>query len=126
MTADCPCSSDFSINADFALVCPDDSMINSRIFPGDVVYIRQQSTVENGGIAAIQLANQEIAMLRKIYRFEGSIMLHPDNPTYHATNLYGDEIGAVRILGKAVAVVHTLETTQTHNQDSCVPGTAVT
>lgn len=36
-----------NIAADFALTCKGDSMINARIFDGDVVYIRQQQTVEN-------------------------------------------------------------------------------
>ena len=36
------------IHADFALVCKGDSMVGARIFDGDVVYIRQQETVENG------------------------------------------------------------------------------
>ena len=35
----------FNINADFALTCKGDSMINARIFDGDVVYIRQQEDV---------------------------------------------------------------------------------
>ena len=36
------------IHADFALRCKGDSMINARIYDGDIVYIRQQDT-ENMG-----------------------------------------------------------------------------
>ena len=39
------------INADFALRCKGDSMINARILDNDIVYIRKQDTVENGEIA---------------------------------------------------------------------------
>ena len=44
---------DNSIHADFALKCKGDSMINARIFDGDIVYIRKQNDVENGEIAAV-------------------------------------------------------------------------
>lgn len=30
-------------NADFCIIVPDDSMINARLFAGDIVYIRQQN-----------------------------------------------------------------------------------
>ena len=42
-----------NIKADFALRCKGDSMINARIFDGDIVFIQRQSIVNNGEIAAI-------------------------------------------------------------------------
>ena len=45
------------IRADFALTCKGDSMINDRIYDGDVVYIHQQDQVENGEVAAVLIDN---------------------------------------------------------------------
>lgn len=36
------------ISADFCLRCKGDSMINARIYDGDIVFIRKQPMVENG------------------------------------------------------------------------------
>ncbi len=40
---------DKSIKADFALKVKGDSMINAGIYEGDIVFIRQQPDIENGG-----------------------------------------------------------------------------
>ena len=40
-------NADKNLNADFALRCKGDSMINARIFDGDIVYIREQPDVED-------------------------------------------------------------------------------
>lgn len=90
-----------SIHADFALTCKGDSMINARIFDGDIVYIRQQETVENGEIAAVLIDNE--ATLKRVCLFGDHISLEPENPQYRPIVLWGDEMNTVRILGKAVA-----------------------
>ena len=41
------------IEAHFALKIKGDSMIGARIHDGDIVFIRQQSDVEDGEIAAV-------------------------------------------------------------------------
>lgn len=89
------------IHADFALRCKGDSMINARIFDGDIVYIRQQDMVENGEIAAV-LVDEE-ATLKRIRIFEDHISLEPENPQYRPIVLWGEEMNTVRILGKAIA-----------------------
>lgn len=89
------------IHADFALVCKGDSMINARIFDGDMVYIRQQETVENGEIAAILLDGE--ATLKRVHYYEDRIALEPENPRYRPIVLCGEEMNQIRILGKAVA-----------------------
>ena len=48
-------SADADIRADFCLKAKGDSMINADIHDGDVVFIRSQSMVENGEIAAVSL-----------------------------------------------------------------------
>lgn len=86
--------------ADFALVCKGNSMINARIFDGDIVYIREQPDVENGEIAAVLIDNE--ATLKKVYKYENRIELRPENPTFEVFNYEGKEIENIRILGKAV------------------------
>lgn len=65
-----------SIRADFALTCKGDSMINARIFDGDVVYIRQQKTVNNGEIAAVMIEGE--ATLKRVRLFQDHIVLEPE------------------------------------------------
>lgn len=89
------------INADFALICKGDSMINARIFDGDIVYIRQQEAVDNGEIAAVLIDGE--ATLKRIQLFEDHISLEPENPQYRPLVYWGEEMNDVRILGKAVA-----------------------
>jgi len=94
------------IHADFALICKGDSMINARIFDGDIVYIRQQETVENGEIAAVLIDNE--ATLKRIRLFNDHIILEPENPMYKPMVYWNEDMNAVRILGKAVAFTSTV------------------
>lgn len=94
---DIPCH----IHAEFALTCKGDSMINARIFDGDVVYIRQQDTVENGEIAAVLIDGE--ATLKRVRLFDDHISLEPENPQYRPLVYWGEEMNTVRILGKAIA-----------------------
>lgn len=89
------------IRADFALTCRGDSMINARIFDGDVVYIRHQDTVDNGEIAAVLIDDE--ATLKRVRIFEDHIVLEPENPMYKPMVFWGEEMNNVKFLGKAVA-----------------------
>ncbi|MEG1965754.1 MAG: S24 family peptidase, partial [Oscillospiraceae bacterium] len=62
-----------NINADFALQCSGDSMINARIFDGDIVYIHQQPCVDNGQIAAVLIGDE--ATLKRVYLYNNKIVL---------------------------------------------------
>lgn len=94
------------IHADFALTCKGDSMINARIFDGDVVYIRQQDAVDNGEIAAVLIDGE--ATLKRVRLFDDHISLEPENPQYRPIVLWGNDMNTVRILGKAVAFTSTV------------------
>ncbi len=94
------------IKADFSLRCRGDSMINARIFDGDIVYIRQQPDVDNGEIAAV-LIDQE-ATLKRVYHYANRLELRPENPTFPVLQFEGEELSSVRILGKAVAFTSTV------------------
>lgn len=90
-----------NIHADFALICKGDSMMGARIYDGDLVYIRQQETVENGEIAAVLIDGE--ATLKRIRLGPDSIALMPENPMYRPMILWGEEMNQVKIIGKAVA-----------------------
>lgn len=94
------------IRADFALRCKGDSMINARIFDGDIVYIRQQESVEHGEIAAVIIDDE--ATLKRVYLYEDHISLEAENPQYRPLVYWEAEMNSVRILGRAVAFTSTI------------------
>lgn len=89
--------------ADFALRCSGDSMINARIFPGDLVLIRQQSDVDSGEIAAILLDGE--ATLKRVFKYKERVELRPENPLYPVIQVEGPALINFRILGKAVSFI---------------------
>lgn len=91
------------IKADFALIAKGDSMINARIFDGDVVFISQQDTVNNGEIAAVIIEDE--ATLKRVYYYpeKNKLVLQAENPAYEPLIYSGEELNTIRILGKAVA-----------------------
>jgi repressor LexA len=94
---------DAKANVDFALRCKGDSMINARIFDGDIVYIHSQPDVENGEIAAVLIDNE--ATLKKVYKYPNKLVLSPCNPMYDDLVYSEEQLENVRILGKAVFFV---------------------
>lgn len=89
------------INCDFTLTCHGDSMINARIYDGDLVYIRQQSMVENGQIAAVLVDGTE-KLLKRVYITEDSIALQAENPSYPPMIYTKEDMNRVTIIGRAV------------------------
>lgn len=89
-----------NVDATFCLRCKGDSMIGARIQDGDIVYIHQQPTIENGEIAAVLIDNE--ATLKRIYRQADKVILQPENPAYPPLVFVREEINQIRILGKAV------------------------
>ena len=94
-------NADENLNADFALRCKGDSMINARIFDGDIVYIREQPNVEDGEIAAVLIGEE--ATLKRVYKYPSKVVLRPENPLYDDMIYSKEDMNEVRILGKAVA-----------------------
>ena len=89
-----------SIKCDFTLICKGDSMINARINDGDIVYIKQQSQVDNGEIAAVLIDNE--ATLKRVYIYEDKVVLQPENTKYPPFVYTKEDMNNIRILGKAV------------------------
>lgn len=90
-------------DADFCLRIHGDSMINARINDGDIVFIKQQSTVENGEIAAV-LINDSATLKRVYFLDNSSIQLRPENPKYKPMVFSKENCDDFRILGKAIAL----------------------
>ena len=88
------------IKCDFTLLCKGDSMINARINDGDIVYIRQQDTVENGEIAAVLIEDE--ATLKRIFKYDDKLVLQPENSKYEPFIYIKEEVNKIRIIGKAV------------------------
>ena len=96
-------SANDTLDADFCLRAHGDSMIGARIYDGDIVFIRSQSSVDNGEIAAV-IINDE-ATLKRVYYYpnEEKLILSPENPRYAPLVYIRDELESIKILGKAVA-----------------------
>ena len=93
------------VRCDFVLRCKGDSMVDARIYDGDLVYLRQQEEVENGEIAAILIDDgcESEATLKRVYLAEDRITLFPANQKYEPLVYVREEMNSVRIIGKAVA-----------------------
>ena len=91
-------------NADFCLTAKGDSMIGARIFDGDEVFIQQTDVVENGEIAAVVVADDEVT-LKRVYYYpeEEKLVLAAENASYEPLVFVGEELDHIHILGRAVA-----------------------
>lgn len=96
------------VHADFALRCKGDSMINARIFDGDIVYIQRMPNVEPGQIAAVRVEDE--ATLKKVYYTPGSnrITLRACNPLYPDLVYENGSLDQIEILGLAVGFYSTV------------------
>lgn len=96
------------IKADFALRCKGDSMIGAEIYDGDIVYIRQQSTVLNGQIAAVLIDDE--ATLKRFYYNEaaGRVTLNAENPEFEPLVYTGEDLNHIRVLGRAVGLTRAI------------------
>lgn len=92
-----------NIQADFCLTCRGDSMINARIFDGDIVFIRKQDMVENGEIAAVII--DDSATLKRVFYYsdQNRLVLQAENARYAPMVFTGEELNNIHILGKAIA-----------------------
>lgn len=88
------------INADFALQIQGDSMIGSRIYDGDIVFLRKQSYIENGQIGAFLIDGE--ATLKIFNKQNNTVMLLSSNPSYSPIVLNPDKENL--ILGKLIGV----------------------
>lgn len=88
------------INADFALQIQGDSMIGSRIYDGDIVFLKKQPYIENGQIGAFLIDGE--ATLKIFNKQNNTVMLLSSNPNYSPIILSPDRENL--ILGKLIGV----------------------
>ena len=91
--------------ADFCLTAKGDSMIDARIYDGDRVFIQQTDVVDNGEIAAVVVADEEVT-LKRVYYYpeEEKLVLAAENANYEPLVFVGEELDHIHILGRAVAL----------------------
>ena len=96
---------DEDIKVDFALRCQGDSMINARIYDGDIVFVRKQPIVENGEIAVVLIDDE--ATLKRVIIQNNILILQAENNAYPPITFILSEDESlqdrIKILGKAVA-----------------------
>lgn len=93
---------DMDIRADFCLTAKGDSMINARIYDGDIVFIREMPIVENGEIAAVIIGYEATLKRWYYYREDNKLMLIAENPKYEPLVYMNEELDTIKCLGKAV------------------------
>ncbi len=98
----------YGVRADFCLFARGDSMINARIYDGDLVFIKKQAMVENGEIAAVLI--EDSATLKRVYYYpeQNKLILNPENPKYEPLVYVNEELEQIEILGKAVGFSSTI------------------
>jgi len=82
----------------FALRVRGDSMIDDHICDGDLVIVRPQPEVEEGGIA-VALLGDGSATLKRVFREKGRVRLQPSNASMQP--IFADD---VRVQGRVVGV----------------------
>lgn len=84
----------------YALKIAGTSMIEDGIFDGDIVIIREQTTIEDGEKAVVYLPDKDAVTLKKVYREKDRFKLVPANQNmqpFYETN--------VEIQGKVMGVL---------------------
>lgn len=87
-----------NIDADFVFRCVGDSMINARIFDGDIVFVKS-GPVEDGQIGVVRIGEEYT--LKRIYRGPDYLELRAENPMYPVKIIRGEQENA-EIVGRAV------------------------
>lgn len=97
-----------NIKADFCVTARGDSMTGARIFNGDIVFIKEQSMVENGQIAAVVIDNEVTLKRWYYYPDKSKLVLQAENPNYEPFVYVGEELNTIRCLGRAVSFMSNL------------------
>ncbi len=93
----------YNVHAEFCLKVKGDSMIGARILDGDIVYIKKQSTLQSGEIAAV-LVDGDNATLKRVFLGDDTITLHAENANYPDLVFTRKDMRQINIIGKAVAI----------------------
>lgn len=88
---------------DYYLKVQGDSMNGSRIFDGDLVYVKSCNDVESGDIAVVLLEQQEVT-IKKVIKKADSLLLVASNPAYEPRLFHFEDVekGHIQIIGKVL------------------------
>ena len=78
------------------------SMIDAGIMDGDKIIVRRQQTAENGEIVVALVNEEDAATIKRFYKRDGKIVLHPENEAL-ADMIFEPE--EVSVLGKVVGLM---------------------
>lgn len=89
----------------FLLRVKGESMIEAGIFDGDKIIVKKQESADDGDIvvAIFDDGIEEGATVKRLFRRDGKIILHPENSSM--TDFVLDEKSSVRILGKVIGLL---------------------
>jgi repressor LexA len=90
----------------FGMAVRGHAMDEDGIFDGDYIFVRKQSTAENGEIVVVVIDG--MATFRRIYHEGDRIRLQPANSCMAPVYLHRSEFAAVEIIGKVVGVFRRL------------------
>ncbi|WP_078554516.1 transcriptional repressor LexA [Bacillus alkalicellulosilyticus] len=86
----------------FVLVIQGDSMIEAGIYDGDMVYVRQQATANNGDII-VAMTEENEATVKRFFKEKDYFRLQPENSSMEPIILRN-----VSVLGKVIGVFRTI------------------
>lgn len=92
----------------FLLRVHGESMIEAGIFDGDKIVVRKQETAENGDIVVAMFDDgiSDGATVKRYFRRDGKIILHPENSTM--SDFVLNESNGVQILGKVIGLLRSM------------------
>lgn len=96
-------SSEMAASGDYVALKIQGSSMEPRMYDGDVVIVRVQSTVEHGEVAVVMIDGSE-ATVKKVQFQSSGILLQPFNPAFEPIFYSREEVEKipVRIFGKVV------------------------
>ena len=90
----------------FGLVIRGDSMIEDGIYDGDYIFVRKQSTAENGEVVVAMIDGE--ATCKRIYHEGDRVRLQPANSSMEPIYVHRSEFRSIDIVGKVVGVYRRL------------------
>lgn len=96
-------SSEMAASGDYVALKIQGSSMEPRMYDGDVVIVRVQSTVEHGEVAVVMVDGSE-ATVKKVQFLSNGILLQPFNPSYEPIFYSKEDVEnlPVRIFGKVI------------------------
>ncbi len=89
-------------NEVFGLVIKGESMIEDGIYDGDYIFVRKQSTAENGEVVVVMIEGE--ATCKRIYHEAERVRLQPANASMSPIYVHRSEFRSIDIIGKVVGV----------------------